>query len=218
MPYPPGIPPIILASASPRRRELLAAFGLPFRIITSNIPEELPPDLDIETGVRWLARLKAEAVAETLAEGLVIGADTVVVVDGLALGKPRDMADSCRMLRLLRGRPHLLVISGVAVFDAAARRSGATSAVTTTVHMRDYSDQEIETYALSGEPLDKAGSYAIQGLGGALVERIEGCYNNVVGFPLCEVAALLEGFAITPAAEGPICALPGGEPCPRLPR
>jgi len=217
MPYPPGVPPIILASASPRRRELLAALGLPFRIITSGVPEDLPPDLDVEAGVRWLARLKAEAVAETLAEGLVIGADTVVVIDGLALGKPRDVADACRMLRLLRGRPHR-VISGVAVFDAAARRSGAASTVTTTVYMRDYSDREIEAYALSGEPLDKAGSYAIQGLGGALVERIEGCYNNVVGFPLCEVAALLEGFAVMPDGAGPVCTLPGGEPCPRLPR
>ncbi len=209
--------PLILASGSPRRRELLAALGLPFTVISSDMPEDLPPDISPEAAVRWLARLKAEAVAETLPAGLVIGADTTVVVDGLLLGKPVDAADAARMLRLLRGRPHQ-VISGVAVFDAAARRSGAVSHVTTTVFMRDYSAAEIAAYVATGEPMDKAGAYAIQGAGGALVAGIEGCYNNVVGFPLCEVAALLEGFGVAPngAALRPLCARPDGSACPRL--
>ncbi len=211
--------PLILASASPRRRDLLKTLGLPFEIITSNVPEDLPPGVSPEEAVRWLARLKAEVVAETLPAGIVIGSDTEVVLDGLLLGKPADQADACRMLRLLRGRPHR-VISGIAVFDAAAQRSGATSHVTTTVHMRDYTDTEIEAYVATGEPMDKAGAYAIQGQGGALVERIEGCYTNVVGFPLCEVAALLEGFGITlgGADAGPVCSQPDGTPCPRLNR
>ncbi|GAB4571506.1 MAG: Maf family protein [Anaerolineae bacterium] len=213
------MPTLILASASPRRHQLLSTFNLPFEIITSGIPEDLPPDLSPEAAARWLARLKAEAVAETRTEGVVIGADTIVVLDDRILGKPQDAEDACAMLRLLRGRTHR-VISGVAVFDASAGRSGATSHVTTRVTMRNYSDDEIAAYVTTGEPMDKAGAYAIQGMGGALVERIEGCYNNVVGFPLCEVAALLEGFALplNGSLPAPVCATPDGAPCPRLKR
>ncbi|MBN2470125.1 MAG: septum formation inhibitor Maf [Anaerolineae bacterium] len=211
--------PLILASASPRRRDLLNTLGLPFEIVTSNVPEDLPPDISPEKAVRWLARLKAEIVAEPLQAGIVIGSDTEVVLEGQLLGKPTDPADACRMLRLLRGRSHR-VISGIAVFDAAARRSGATSHVTTTVTMRNYTDAEIEAYVATGEPMDKAGAYAIQGRGGALVARIEGCYNNVVGFPLCEVVALLEGFGVRldGVVPQPVCSLPDGTPCPRLRR
>ena len=216
---PESTPTLILASASPRRRELLGTLGLPFEIITSGVPEDLPPDISPEKAVRWLARLKAEVVAETLPSGIVIGSDTDVVLDGLILGKPVDAADACRMLRLLRGKSHQ-VISGIAVFDAAARRSGATSHVTTVVTMRDYSDAEIEAYVATGEPMDKAGSYAIQGLGGALVQSIEGCYNNVVGLPLCEVTALLEGFGVrlNGSTPNPVCSTPEGARCPRLRR
>lgn len=212
-------PPIILASASPRRRDLLARLGLPFEVITSGVPEDLPAGIQPDEAVRWLSRLKAEAVAETLESGIVIGSDTAVVLNGLILGKPVDAADACRMLRLLRGKSHQ-VISGVAVFDAATRRSGATSHVITTVTMADYSDTAIEAYVATTEPMDKAGSYAIQGKGGVLVESIDGCYNNVVGFPLCEVTALLEGFAVRAngTAPNPICATPQGVPCPRLQR
>jgi septum formation protein len=212
-------PPIILASASPRRKTLLGMLGLPFTVMTSGVPEDIDPALDAEAAVRWLARLKAEAVAETLSEGLVIGSDTVVVLDDMILGKPGNVADACWMLKLLRGKRHR-VISGVAVFDAATRRSGATSAVTTYVDMDHYTDSAIETYVASGEPMDKAGSYAIQGLGGDLVAGIEGCYNNVVGFPLCEITALLEGFGVSPngRAAAPICALPDGSACPRTNR
>ena len=131
----------------------------------------------------------------------------------MILGKPADPADAARMLRLLRGRTHR-VISGVAVIDAA---SGTTrvGTVTTFVTMGDYSEDQIEAYAASGEPLDKAGAYAIQGLGGALVAGIEGCFNNVVGFPLCEVAALLGTFGVAVNGASPACVLPDGAPCPR---
>jgi len=207
-------PPLILASGSPRRRELLAALGLPFTIVTSGVPEDIAPGLDPVEAARQLARRKAEAVTATLDLGLVIGSDTDVVLDETILGKPVDGADAARMLRLLRGRTHR-VISGVAVIDAASGRI-AIGTVTTLVTMADYDDAQIAVYAASGEPLDKAGAYAIQGLGGALVAGIEGCYNNVVGFPLCEVAALLGQFGVRPAhGAAPLCALPDGSPCPR---
>ncbi len=210
--------PVILASASPRRRELMATLGLPYTVLTSNIAEDFDPALSPKEAVRWLARLKAETVAETLDRGVVIGADTIVVVEGVILGKPVDAADAGRMLRLLRGRAHQ-VISGVAVCDAAASRSVAVSAASTTVHMIACTDAQIAAYVATGEPMDKAGSYAIQGAGGAWISRIEGCYNNVVGFPLCEVVALLEGFGVFPAraAGNPVCARPDGTACPRLP-
>lgn len=208
--------PLILASASPRRSALLAGLGLSFRVVPSGVPEATDPALPPEEMARQLARRKAGAVAAAQPGGLVIGADTLVVLEGTVLGKPLDAADAARMLRLLRGRWHR-VISGVAVIDAATGRS-RLSAVTTHVLMGDYPDSQIAAYVASSEPLDKAGAYAIQGLGGGLVARIEGCYNNVVGFPLCELAALLSAFGVSLDGAGPLCALPDGQPCPRLPR
>lgn len=212
-------PPIILASGSPRRQQLIKTLGLPFTVLVSDVPEDVDPALSPAEAVRWLARLKAEVIAEEQSAGLVIGSDTAVVLDDLILGKPVDAAEARHMLRLLRGRAHQ-VLSGVAVFDAAHNRSGATSHVTTTVWMNDYTDAQIDAYVASGEPMDKAGSYAIQGQGGALVAGIEGCYNNVVGFPLCEVRALLEGFGVSfnGSTAEPVCALPDGAPCPNLTR
>ncbi len=207
-------PPLILASASPRREVLLRRLGLPFTVITSGASEEADPGVDPAALVRLLARRKAEAVAAILDGGIVIGADTAVVLGDVVLGKPADAADARRMLRLLRGKRHR-VISGVAVVDAADGRA-AVSAVSTDVVMAAYSDAQIDAYVMSGEPMDKAGAYAIQGLGGALVAGIDGCYNNVVGLPLCEVAALLAGFGIVPQSADPVCALPDGRPCPRL--
>lgn len=208
-------PALILASGSPRRRQLLAALGLPFTTVTSGVPEDVAPGIDPVEAALQLAQRKAEAVAATLDRGLVIGSDTDVVLDEQILGKPADAADAARMLRLLRGRTHR-VISGVAVIDAASGQL-ALGAVTTFVTMIDASDAQITAYAASGEPLDKAGAYAIQGLGGALVAGIEGCYNNVVGFPLCEVAALLGRLGCPiPNGASPLCALPDGSPCPRV--
>jgi septum formation protein len=202
---------LVLASASPRRRELLARFGIPFLVEPSDVEETLDPSLSLPAAVAALAVRKARAVADGRASGLVIGADTVVVLDEQVLGKPRDAADAAGMLRRLRGRTHE-VITGVAVVDAAGRVE--RSAVVSTIRMRDVEDDEIAAYVATGEPLDKAGGYAVQGAGGALVEAVEGCYTNVVGLPLCETAALLERFGIVAVGQ-PVCRLASGAPCPR---
>jgi septum formation protein len=205
---------LILASSSPRRRELLANLGLPFIVLPSDVDETLARHPSIAAAVADLAERKARAVASGLVRGLVLGADTVVVLGQTVLGKPRDPADAERMLRSLRGRNHD-VITGVAIVDAATGR-GEQSAVVTTLLMRDVTDAEIAAYVATGEPLDKAGSYAVQGKGGSLVATVEGCYTNVVGLPLCETAALLRRFGVAIPAAGPVCRLPSGEPCLRL--
>ena len=145
--------------------------------------------------VARLALEKARAVAGHLRDGIVLGADTVVAVDGAALGKPADAEHARAMLRRLRGRRHE-VITGVAVVDAATERA-AQAAVTSRVTMADYGDDAIDAYVASGEPLDKAGAYAIQGAGGALVAGYEGSYSNVVGLPLTETVRLLRAFGVT---------------------
>ncbi|MEA2595065.1 MAG: nucleoside triphosphate pyrophosphatase [Thermomicrobiales bacterium] len=205
---------LVLASASPRRRELLQRLALPFVVVPAEVDETLDLGRAIGTAVASLAERKARAVAERCGSGLVIGADTVVVLDQLVLGKPRDAADAERMLHLLRGRAHE-VITGLAVLDAT---SGCVerSAVVTSVQMRAASNDEIADYVGTGEPRDKAGGYAIQGAGGALVEAIAGCYVNVVGLPLCETAALIRRFGVSIPAQVPNCRLPSGAPCPRL--
>lgn len=206
---------LVLASASPRRHELLNSLGLPFEVIPSGVDENADPDLDPAAMAQRLARAKALSVTMQLPAGtVVIGADTTVVLGGTPFGKPTDAADAARMLRLLRGKTHD-VISGVAVTQAGTDRVVA-GAVTTRVEMADYTDRQIAEYVASGEPLDKAGSYAIQGRGGALVAGIEGCYNNVVGLPLCEAAALLAVFGVVPPVAPPVCRLPSGAACPRL--
>ncbi len=188
---------LILASASPRRRELLAQAGFQFQVQTSSVVELRKPQ---EDGIRFatrLAREKAEDVfAQTHAASplLVLGADTVVVCDGEVLGKPEDAADAARMLGLLSGRTHQ-VITGVAVIGG---RLGVApvievAAELTQVTMRTLSADDIATYVASGEPIDKAGAYAIQGYAGRWIPRIRGCYFNVVGLPLALVTSLLEG-------------------------
>ena len=184
---------MILASASPRRRELLGRLGVEFEVVPSDIDEVLEGSPSGET-VAELALAKARAVAERVGSGLVLGADTVVVVDGLALGKPVDTGDARAMLRRLRGREHD-VITGVAVVEAGTGRS-ETTAVVTRVVMADVADDVIDGYVASGEPLDKAGAYAIQGRGAALVAGFVGSYRNVVGLPLAETTRLLRGFGI----------------------
>ncbi len=205
---------IVLASASPRRRELLGSLGFDFVVENSGVPEETgPAESPAESAVR-LARQKAEAVASRFPDALVLGADTIVVVGQEILGKPLDTDDARRMLRLLRNRWHF-VITGLALTTSREGKRAARF-VETGVRMTDYSDGEIEDYVSSGEPLDKAGSYAIQGLGGRLVARIEGCYTNVVGLPVCEVAEMLREFGVkVPAAPAP-CTDNAGGPCPRL--
>jgi septum formation protein len=204
---------IILASASPRRRDLLQKLGLSFKIVESGLDEKVEA-LDPVSMVRHLALLKARAVAGQYSSGLVIGADTLISFQGEILGKPVDEVDARRMLRTLAGNVHQ-VITGVAVVKVTSSREVVRS-VATPVRMHRVIDTLIEEYVASGEPMDKAGAYAIQGKGGKLVAGIEGCYFNVVGFPMCEVSAILQSFSIRPRTTGPHCLMPGGSPCPRL--
>ena len=180
------LPPIILASQSPRRRELLATAGIPFSVRIKGVPEiraagELP-----RAYVRRLAREKAAAVAE--AGEVVLGADTVVVLGDALLEKPRDEAEARSMLALLSGREHT-VITGICVLHPAGVIVEDES---TRVCFARLTLEEIETYVASGEPMDKAGAYAIQGLASKFVERIEGCYFNVMGLPLSRVYRILK--------------------------
>jgi septum formation protein len=170
-----------------------------FAVLPSEIDERLegPPTPEV---VARLALAKARAVAGRVGRGVVLGADTVVVVDGVALGKPAGPDDARGMLRRLRGRSHD-VVTGVAAVDAGTGRAEST-AVVTRVIMRDVGDDVIEAYLATGEPLDKAGAYAIQGAGGALVAGWTGSYSNVVGLPLAATAALLRRFDVDVTASG----------------
>jgi septum formation protein len=185
---------LILASASPRRRELLTQAGYRFEVQPSSIPESRKPEEDSIRFVTRLAREKAEEVfarhQPSSGPQLVLGADTVVVCDGEVMGKPADAADAARMLLLLSGRTHQ-VVTGVAVVWASG--SAEVAAEMTQVTMRTLSPQEVAGYVAGGEPLDKAGAYAIQGYAGRWIPRIHGCYFNVVGLPLALVTSLLEG-------------------------
>jgi septum formation protein len=186
--------PLILASTSPRRRELVTLFGLDFNFISADIDEspragELPEEL-----VWRLSRAKvASGVRDAKQpDASIIGADTVVSLDGAILGKPADVDDATRMLTLLRGRAHT-VYSGITVAQGARQ---ITQIATTTVWMRDYADAEIAAYVATGDPLDKAAAYAIQNRVFHPVARIEGCYANVMGLPLCHLYRALKAFAV----------------------
>jgi septum formation protein len=186
--------PIILASSSPRRRELLQAIGMPFTVLTSDVDETTPSGLTPAEIVESLAVRKARAIAGKESTGLVLGADTIVVMDEHVLGKPRDEADAFRMLQSLQGRAHT-VYSGVAIIDAASGREEVAHCAT-AVRIRPLSEREIRSYIATGEPMDKAGSYAIQGIGATIVEGIEGDYFNVVGLPLRLTSELLSRFGV----------------------
>ena len=194
---------LILASASPRRRELLERLGLPFEVRPSGIEEPLAAGVPASTLATTLARAKAADIADRLrAAGeaaLVLGADTLVVLDGQPLGKPTSRSDARAMLRALRGRSHE-VVTAVVVRDADPAGRELTEAVVSQVLMRDYTDDEIAAYVATGEPDDKAGAYAVQGRGRRLVSRVDGCYTNVVGLPLRTTARLLQAFGLTPAS------------------
>jgi septum formation protein len=197
---------LILASASPRRRELLAQAGFAFEVRAADVDESVRAGEDPIAYVTRLAREKAQAVYDALAregtreqgnEGkesclVVLGADTTVVLDGEILGKPLDKADAVRMLEGLSGRTHR-VITGVAVVSGRGSEIGVeVAAEVTAVRFRALSGAEIAAYVETGEPMDKAGAYAIQGRAGKWIPRIEGCYFNVVGLPLALVATMLE--------------------------
>ena len=178
---------LILASASPRRRELMGYFGLPFSIVPAAGPETPPAGADAAHTAEALALAKAREVAGTHPGAVVIGADTVVEIDGAILGKPRDEADAKRMLRLLSGREHR-VYTGLAVICGDKTESCAEC---TRVWFRPMTEAEIDDYIATGEPMDKAGAYGYQGRAGLFVERIEGDYYNVVGLPLCLLGTML---------------------------
>lgn len=196
---------LILASASPRRRELLAQAGLKFTVTVANLNEDLLPN---ETGAAYVQRLAEEKAQAVWNENrssdstddplIVLGADTCVVCDGHILGKPTDTADARRMLELLSGRTHA-VLTGLAVVTGSRI---VRDVEITQVTFNQLDDAEIARYIASGEPLDKAGAYAIQGLAARWIPRIEGCYFNVVGLPIARTIALLaEAEAPTPVDE-----------------
>ncbi len=180
---------LVLASGSPRRRELLAAAGLAFETRPAAVDERPRPD---ETAASYVERLAEEKARAAWRPGeLTLGADTTVVVDGDILEKPADAADAERMLTRLTGREHD-VLTGYCLFDGERARTGVAR---TRVRFRSMSREEIAAYAATDEPLDKAGGYGIQGLASKYIDRIEGCYFNVVGLPVSRVYALLQEAA-----------------------
>jgi len=180
---------LILASGSPRRKELLTAAGWEFEAITAGIDESLKPDEDPATYVQRLARSKAGAVAEKLDHGLVLGADTTVVVDNQILGQPEDDADAKRMLQLLNNKWHE-VLTGVAVVRVGGKSRVAYE--TTRVRFAEMSEREIDWYISTGEARGKAGAYGIQGAAGLFIKEIEGDYFNIVGLPIRLVYELIK--------------------------
>jgi len=187
-------PLLILASSSPRRRDLLLQIGVDFTVSPADVnesilPGELPEDYALRVSLD-----KARAASGKAGEGIVIAADTIVVFKDVILGKPADSKEARRMLGMLSGEMHR-VITGLTVMNAA---TGVVSCKTSTtkVWFRNLKDDEVNRYILSGEPLDKAGGYGIQGKGALLVERIEGCYYNVVGLPLGLLDDMLREFGI----------------------
>lgn len=214
--------PVILASASPRRQELLSRLGLSFRVAPAAL-DEAALVRDMSAGPEMaeaLARAKAE-VTSGPPDAVIVAADTLVVLDGSALGKPRDASEAAAMLRALRGRDHQ-VITGVAVRTAGPSPARCGHAISTVV-MRSYAKEELRAYVASGDPLDKAGAYAIQHTGFHPVDRMDGCYWNVVGLPLCVLSRLLAEVGMTAIAPGgatvggrcSLCAPEG--PCPAPP-
>jgi septum formation protein len=184
--------PLVLASGSPRRSEILRAVGWPFEAAVSDVDETPRAGEAAEAYVRRLAREKAGAVASARLFGLVLGADTVVVVEGDILGKPRDAGEAARMLRRLSAHTHE-VLTGVALVRAETGRS-VSGVARTRVRFAELSGGEIERYVETGEPFDKAGAYAVQGRAALFIEAIEGEYLNVVGLPIRLVYELARDF------------------------
>lgn len=186
------MPRFLLASQSPRRKELLSRAGYAFEVIVSAVDETLPQGATPGEAVETLARRKAKAVSDRSPGAVVLGCDTVVALGGRILGKPADEAEAKTMLRRLSGCTHT-VYSGVCVTDGARETVFHTA---TDVTFYPLSDDTIAAYVATGEPMDKAGAYGIQGLGCVLVARIAGDYSNVVGLPLSESARVLASFGV----------------------
>jgi len=186
---------IILASASPRRKEILGKTGLKFSVDAGDYKEDMDLALKPRQLARFLSSEKARAVAVKYASALVIAADTFIVFQGSLLGKPHTREEARRMLTLLNGRQHS-VLTGFTVIDTRTGKKLSRS-VETKVFFKKMTGQEIESYVKTGEPLDKAGAYAIQGLGAVLVKKIEGDYFNVMGLPLSSLIGVLRKFGVS---------------------
>ncbi len=184
-----GKPSIVLASGSPRRRELLDQLGIRAEVISSLVEERLLKGETPEGHVIRLAEEKALDVASRHHGRLIIGADTIVFIDGEIIGKPRNQKEAGVMLRRLSGKVHRVYTGLCVISDNGQKKEGV--AVMTEVVIKDLSGREIDGYVRTGEPMDKAGGYAIQGIGGGLVREIRGSYSNVVGLPLCELVEIL---------------------------
>jgi MAF protein len=199
-----GIRRLILASASPRRRQLLSLLGVPFVIKAAAVDETpLPGEAPSEMVLR-ISRAKASAMPDIGPDELVVAADTTVVLEGQVLGKPADAEEAVQMLRRLRGRPHL-VYTGLALWHPASRRM-VFELGQSRVWMRAYDEEEIAGYVASGDPLDKAGAYAIQDRGFDPVSRVEGCWLNVMGLPLCHLSrGLAHAGVVVPAIVPRAC-------------
>ena len=181
---------VILASQSPRRKELMGLFHIPFTVRVSDADETMAPNLSPAEAVAQVSRRKAEAVSRQ-ADDVVIAADTIVVLGSQILGKPRDEADASRMLHLLSGRDHQ-VMTGMTVLRGD---QALVCTEITDIHFRPLSDREIDAYIRTGEPMDKAGSYGIQGGAARFADRMHGDYYNVMGLPVCRLGQLLRQIA-----------------------
>ena len=181
---------VILASQSPRRKELMGLFHIPFTVQVSDADETMAPDLSPAEAVAQVSRRKAEAIPRQ-ADDLVIAADTIVVLGSEILGKPRDTADASRMLHLLSGRDHQ-VMTGMTLLRGD---QALVCTEITDIHFRDLTDREIDAYIRTGEPMDKAGAYGIQGGAALFAERMVGDYYNVMGLPVCRLGQLLREIA-----------------------
>ena len=188
---------VILASASPRRRELLALIFPTFEVVPSDFDEgRVSSELAPSEYVVFSASRKARAVAEQVENAVVIGADTVVVVDSEIMGKPEDADDARRMLGMISGRTHQVYTGVSAIVVHRGEPTEKSGVERTDVTVRPLTGQMIERYLATGEPMDKAGAYAIQGKGAVLIERINGCYSNVVGLPVYLLSRLLEDLGV----------------------
>lgn len=186
--------PVVLASTSPRRRQLLALMGVPFEAIASDVDETVRPDEVPGELAKRLSLAKAKAVASIRRDVVVIAADTLVTLDGEVLGKPDSASVAFEMLARLRGREHI-VYSGLSVIDVPRGRH-CTQVVATSVRMRDYADDEIRRYVATGDPMDKAGAYAIQDATLDPVAWLDGCYANVMGLPMCHLYRVLQTYPV----------------------
>ena len=190
---------IVLASGSPRRKELLTQMGLTFRVVVSDVNEGIDKDMPPEDQVYFLSQRKAGAVAELVpTDALVIAADTIVAFEGEVMGKPHSQEEAVQMLSLLSGKTHE-VYTG---FTVRLGEKTVTQVERTLVTFRDLTQGEIAAYVATGEPMDKAGAYGIQGLGSMLVSGIQGDYFNVMGLPVCRLGLVLNEFGVTTLGRG----------------